>query len=146
MASGYPGVVQAKSEAVSKPTEKACKSSMASFSINASSLRRQPLAPAAPASAHPQPEEAAAPTGSLYRTSSNGTAKTMSIDGADSDDVSSAATTSTADSGRRAAVHPSVHHNWVVPSKGIAQGIYLQCSGGVCKMRPQQGMASGYDL
>ena len=90
---------QAKSGPTSKPEDRTKRISRASFSINASSLRRAPVAPSAPVSAM-EPDSAPAVAG-LYRTSSNGTAKTMSVDGGkDPDHVSDPATASTADSNR----------------------------------------------
>ena len=72
---------------------------MASFSINASSLRRSPAAPAAPV---PTPEaEEARSAAALRRTFSGSAAKTMSVDGGgEGDDASGAATASTSESGR----------------------------------------------
>ncbi|CAK0735693.1 hypothetical protein CVIRNUC_000622 [Coccomyxa viridis] len=91
--------LQAKSGPTSKPEDRTKRISRASFSINASSLRRAPVAPSAPVSAM-EPDSAPAVAG-LYRTSSNGTAKTMSVDGGkDPDHVSDPATASTADSNR----------------------------------------------
>ena len=72
---------------------------MATFSINASSLRRSPAAPAAPVSA-PEAEEAPS-AAALCRTSSGGTAKTMSVDGGgENADASGASTATTSESGR----------------------------------------------
>ncbi len=92
-------LLQAKKEAAIRPAEKARKSGVATFSINASSLRSSPVAPAAPVSAQKYEETPSA--AALRRASSNGTANTMSIDGGgECDDVSSATTASTGESGR----------------------------------------------
>ena len=90
---------QAKSGPASKPEDRTKRISRASFSINASSLRRAPVAPSAPVSAS-EPDSAPAVAG-LDRTSSIGTAKTMSVDGGnDPEHASDHATASTADSNR----------------------------------------------
>ena len=73
---------------------------MATFSINASSLRKSPVAPPPPAPVSAPVFEEAPSSAALRRTSSSGTANSMSIDGGIGGDEASSAATATAESGR----------------------------------------------